>query len=46
MLQNSQKCRVLWHDRHRSHRSVEELFTEPEGNLCGVSDVLQNVTEV
>ena len=42
----SQKCRVLWHDRHRTHRSVRVLYTEPEGNLCGVSDVLQNLTEV
>ena len=25
---------------------LEVLYTEPKGNLCGVSDVLQNLTEV
>ena len=46
VLPNSQKCRVLWHDRHRTHRSVRVLFIGSEGNFCGASDVLQNFTEL
>ena len=33
VLQNSQKCRVLWHDRHKTHKSVRVLCTEPKGNV-------------
>ena len=42
MLQNSQKCRVLWYNCHRTHRSVGYCIQISQGNLCGVPDVLQN----
>ena len=40
--QNSQKCRVLWYNCHRTHRSVGYCIQISQGNLCGVPDVLQN----
>ena len=42
VLQNSQKCRVLWYNCHRTHRSVGYCIQISQGNLCGVPDVLQN----
>ena len=43
MLQNSQKCRVLWYNCHRTHRSVGYYCIQiSQGNLCGVPDLLQN----
>ena len=31
VLQNSQKCRVLWHDRHRTHKSVKSIVCRTGG---------------
>ena len=42
MLQNSQKCRVLWYNSHRTHTSVGYCIQISQGNLCGVPDLLQN----
>jgi len=42
VLQNSQKCRVLWYNCHRTHRSVGYCIQISQGNLCGVPDLLQN----
>ena len=42
LSQNSQKCRVLWYNCHRTHRSVGYCIQISQGNLCGVPDVLQN----
>ena len=41
-LQNSQKCRVLWYNSHRTQRSVGYCIQISQGNLCGVPDLLQN----
>ena len=42
LLQNSQKCRILWYNSHRTHRSVGYCIQSCQGILCGVQDLLQN----
>ena len=42
VLHNSQKCRVMWDNSHRTHRIVGYCIQISHGNLCGVPDVLQN----
>ena len=42
MCYRTQKCRVLWHNCHRTHRSVGYCIQISQGNLCGVPDLLQN----
>ena len=42
VLQNSQKCRVLWYNCHRTHRSVGYCIQISQGNLGGVPDLFQN----
>ena len=42
LLQNSQKCKVLWYNSHRTHRSVGYCIQSCQGILCGVPDLLQN----
>ena len=42
VLQNSQKCRVLWYNGHRTRRSAGYCIQISQGNLCGVHDLLQS----